>query len=129
MDIFGKIEPKIDQIRAWLSCRHRWAPGFRNHLKISVTGLSLLVNCYLEIKFHKKNRVNPPPPLIQHGKNRGTGLVQAKPTGTGPNSTGTGNGPEFRSGPSVNTENSSVFHLARRVYHDQFIMQAKFSEI
>ena len=30
-------------------------------LKSSVTGLSLLVNCYLEIKYHKKVRVNPPP--------------------------------------------------------------------
>ena len=28
------------------------APGVRNPLKISVTGPSLLVNCYLEIKFH-----------------------------------------------------------------------------
>ena len=28
-----------------------------------VMGPSLLVNCYLEIKFHKKIRVNPPPPL------------------------------------------------------------------
>ena len=27
-------------------------------------GPSLLVNCYLEIKFHKKIRVNPPPPSL-----------------------------------------------------------------
>ena len=32
-------------------------------LKSLVMGPSLLVNCYLEIKFHKKIRVNPPPPL------------------------------------------------------------------
>ena len=31
------------------------APGVRNPLKSSVTGHSLLVNCYLEIKFHKKS--------------------------------------------------------------------------
>ena len=59
---FGKIGPQIDQIWAWLSRRHGWSPGVRNPLKSSVTGLSLLVNCYLEIKFHKIIRVNPPPP-------------------------------------------------------------------
>ena len=31
-------------------------------LKSSVTGPSLLVNCYLKNKFHKKIRVNPPLP-------------------------------------------------------------------
>ena len=60
---FGKIGPQIDQIWAWLSRAHRWSPGVRNPLKSSVTGPSLLVNCYLEIKFHKIIRVNPPPPL------------------------------------------------------------------
>ena len=60
---FGKIGPQIDQIWAWLSRGHRWSPGVRNPLKSSVTGPSLLVNCYLEIKFHKIIRVNPPPPL------------------------------------------------------------------
>ena len=60
---FGKIGPQIDQIWAWLSRRHRWSPGVRNPLKSSVTGPSLLVNCYLEIKFHKIIRMNPPPPL------------------------------------------------------------------
>ena len=59
---FGKIGPQIDQIWAWLSRGHRWSPGVRNPLKSSVTGPSLLVNCYLEIKFHKIIRVNPPPP-------------------------------------------------------------------
>ena len=59
---FGKIGPQIDQIWAWLSRGHRWSPGVRNPLKTSVTGPSLLVNCYLEIKFHKIIRVNPPPP-------------------------------------------------------------------
>ena len=59
---FGKIGPQIDQIWAWLSRGHRWSPEVRNPLKISVTGPSLLVNCYLEIKFHKIIRVNPPPP-------------------------------------------------------------------
>ena len=59
---FGKIGPQIDQIWAWLSRGHRWSPGVRNPVKSSVTGLSLLVNCYLEIKFHKIIRVNPPPP-------------------------------------------------------------------
>ena len=62
---FGKIGPQIDQIWAWLSRGHRWSPGVRNPLKSSVTGPSLLVNCYLEIKFHKIIRVNPPPPLNQ----------------------------------------------------------------
>ena len=38
-------------------------PRVWNPLKSFVMGLSLLVNCYLEIKFHKINRVNPPPPL------------------------------------------------------------------
>ena len=55
--------PQIDQIWAWLSRGLRCAPGVRNPLKSSVTGPSLLVNCYLDIKFRKKNRVNPPPPL------------------------------------------------------------------
>ena len=59
---FGKIGPQIDQIWAWLSRGHWWSPGVRNPLKSSVTGPSLLVNCYLEIKFHKIIRVNPPPP-------------------------------------------------------------------
>ena len=59
---FGKIGPQIDQIWAWLSRGHRWSPGVRNPLKSSVTAPSLLVNCYLEIKFHKIIRVNPPPP-------------------------------------------------------------------
>ena len=58
---FGKIGPQIDQIWAWLSRGHRWSPGVRNPLKSLNTGLSLLVNCYLEIKFHKIIRVNPPP--------------------------------------------------------------------
>ena len=57
---FGKIGPQIDQIWAWLSRGHRWSPEVRNPLKSSVTGPSLLVNCYLEIKFHKIIRVNPP---------------------------------------------------------------------
>ena len=62
---FGKIGPQIDQIWAWLSRGHRWSPGVRNPLKSSVTGPSLLVNCYLEIKFHKIIRVNPPPPPLR----------------------------------------------------------------
>ena len=37
------------------------APGVRDPLKSSVTGPCLLVDCYLQIKFHKKIRVNPPP--------------------------------------------------------------------
>ena len=61
---FGKIGPQIDQIWAWLSRGHRWSPGVPNPLKSSVTGPSLLVNCYLEIKFHKIIRVNPPPPPL-----------------------------------------------------------------
>ena len=65
---FGKIRPQIDQIWAWLSRGHRWAPGVRNPLKSSVTGPSLLVNCYHELKFHKIIRVNSPPPLM-HSKN------------------------------------------------------------
>ena len=31
------------------------APGVRKTLKSSVTDPSLLVNCYLEIKFHEKS--------------------------------------------------------------------------
>ena len=61
---FGKIGPQIDQIWAWLSRGHRWSPGVRNPLKSLVTGPNLLVNCYLEIKFHKIIRVNPPPPPL-----------------------------------------------------------------
>ena len=59
---FGKIGPQIDQIWAWLSRGHRWSPGVRNPFKSSVMGPSLLVNCYLEIKFYKIIRVNPRPP-------------------------------------------------------------------
>ena len=43
---------------------HRLAVGVRDPLKSSVTGLSLLVNCYLEIKFHKKIPIAPPPPPL-----------------------------------------------------------------
>ena len=50
---FGKTGPQIDQIWAWLSRGHRKAPGVRNPLKSSVTGPSLLANCYLEIKFRQ----------------------------------------------------------------------------
>ena len=35
-----------------------WGPG---PPQSSVTGPSLLVNCYLEIKFHKKIPIVPPP--------------------------------------------------------------------
>ena len=51
---FGKIGPEINQIREWLSRGHRWPPGVRNPLKTSLMGLSSLVNCYIEIKFHFK---------------------------------------------------------------------------
>ena len=61
---FGKIGPQIDRIWAWLSRGHRWSAGVQNPLKGSVTGLCLLVNCCLEIKFHKIIRVNPPPPPL-----------------------------------------------------------------
>ena len=64
---YGKIGPQIDQIWAWLSRGHRWSPRVRNPLKSLVTGPSLLVNCYLEIKFHKIIRVNPPPPPLNNG--------------------------------------------------------------
>ena len=59
---FGKIGPQIDQIWSWQSRGHRWSAGVRNSLKSSVP--SLLVNCYLEIKFHKIIRVNPSPPPL-----------------------------------------------------------------
>ena len=36
--------------------------GSRNPPKSLVTGPSLLVNCYLKIKFHKKYPLSPPPP-------------------------------------------------------------------
>ena len=55
---FGKIVPQIDQIWAWLSRRHRWSAGVQNPLKGWVTGLSLLVNCYLS-----QNSQGEPPPL------------------------------------------------------------------
>ena len=38
-----------------------WGPG---PPKRSVTGPSLLVNCYLEIKFHKKIPIAPPPLML-----------------------------------------------------------------
>ena len=57
---FGIIGHNLDQKWAWLSRGHRWTPGVRDPLKSSVTGPSLLVNRYLQIKFHKKIRVNPP---------------------------------------------------------------------
>ena len=61
--LFDKIGPKFDQIWAWLSRGHRWAPGVRNPLKSSVTGPSLLVNATaISKKFHKKSRWPPPPP-------------------------------------------------------------------
>ena len=45
---------------------HRLAPGVRNFLKSLVTGPSLLLNCYLEIKSHNNNKkqgeAHPPPP-------------------------------------------------------------------
>ena len=63
---FGKIGPQIDQIWAWLSGGHRWSPGVQNPLKSSVTGPSLLVNCYLEIKF-QNNQGEPPPPPLNYG--------------------------------------------------------------
>ena len=59
---FGKIGPQIDQIWAWLSRGHRWSPRVRNPLKSLVTGPSLLVNCYIEIKFNKIIKGDPPPP-------------------------------------------------------------------
>ena len=59
--VFGYIGPNLDQIWAWLPRGHRLAVGVRDPLKSSVTGPSLLVNCYLETKFHKKIRVTPPP--------------------------------------------------------------------
>ena len=62
---FGKIGPQIDRIWAWLFRGHRWSAGVQNPLKVSVTGPSLLVNYYLEIKFHKIIRVNPPPLKVE----------------------------------------------------------------
>ena len=53
----------MDQIWAWLPRGHRLAVGVRDPLKSSVTGPSLLVNCYLEIKFHKKIRTVRNPAL------------------------------------------------------------------
>ena len=79
---FGKIGPQIDQIWAWLSRGHRWSPGVRNGgnpLKSLVTGPSLLVNCYLEIKFHKiirVNRLNPPPPPPLRPLNRNYSILK-----------------------------------------------------
>ena len=58
---FGIIGPKIDQIWAWLYHRRRWEVGVQDPLTSLVTGSSLLVNCYLGNKFHKKIRLTPPP--------------------------------------------------------------------
>ena len=52
---FGQIWPNWDQIWAWLPRGHRWAVGVRDPPKIWVTSPSLLINCYLDNKFHKKN--------------------------------------------------------------------------
>ena len=51
---FGIIGPKIDQIWAWLHRRHRWAVGVRVPGPPQKFGQGLLINCYLENKFHKK---------------------------------------------------------------------------
>ena len=64
------------QIFAWLSCGHWFAPGARNPLKSSVTGFSFLVNCYLEIKFNKQIRENPP--LIKKQTGVGWALLAVK---------------------------------------------------
>ena len=40
----------------WLYHGHWWAVGVGDPLKRLVTGPSLLVNCYLGNKFHKKNQ-------------------------------------------------------------------------
>ena len=48
---------------------HRWAVGVRDPLKSSITGPSLLVNCYHENKSHKNFRLPPPPlNLLDDGK-------------------------------------------------------------
>ena len=60
---FGIIGLKIDQIWAWLYHGRRWEVGVQDPLTSLVTGSSLLVNCYLGNKFHKKIRLTPPPPL------------------------------------------------------------------
>ena len=59
---FCIIRPEIDQIWAWLHRRQWWTIGVRDLLESLVTGSSLLVNCYLEKKFHNKTRLDPPPP-------------------------------------------------------------------
>ena len=68
--LFCIIEPKIDQIWAWLHRRHRWAVGVWDPLKRLVIGSSLLVNCYLEKKMHNKLRLDPPPPLNRRRNDR-----------------------------------------------------------
>ena len=51
----------LGQNWAWPPCAQYSAPGVRNPLKSSVMGPSFLVNCYLEIGFHKKIRLKPSP--------------------------------------------------------------------
>ena len=53
---------------AWLPRGHLES-GAPSTLKSLVTCLTLLVNCYLQIKFYKKINVNPPPPLTQTSGN------------------------------------------------------------
>ena len=83
---FGKIGPQIDQIWAWQSRGHRWSAGVRNPLKSSVTGPSLLVNCYLEVS--QNNQGEPPPPGLSLWKNdfepmRGLGAITGAKTKIG----------------------------------------------
>ena len=50
---------KRDQIWAWLYHGHRWVVGIRDLLKSLAIDLSLVVNCYLRNKFHKKSGWSP----------------------------------------------------------------------
>ena len=52
----------------WQNLAKHWpnmGVAIQNPLKSSVTGPCLLVNCYIEIKFLKKNQGEPPSPLIK----------------------------------------------------------------
>ena len=62
--------------------------------------IKINISTFSEIKLYLFSTVLFATLKIRSEKNRGTGLLPAKSTGTGPNSTGTRTGPEFRSGPS-----------------------------
>ena len=56
--LFVIIEPKLDQIRAWLHRGHRWAVEVHGPLKSLVKGYSLLLSLK---QVSQENQYDPPP--------------------------------------------------------------------